>query len=179
MNTNDERLLRILQDALQGLSDCTLVMQENAVYVERELPNVRMSDGNLAQTRALCRDLIAARGDVHRILSELDGAMIATAEDRRVLVETAYRALSRIQESRLRMNDAVRALETRDEKDAGLVAAYILVAESAANILRTYHQAKVACDAMQEAVRAWPKDGAPTGGRTVRLAESPSAGGDG
>lgn len=160
MNTDDERRIKILQDALQGLSNCTLVMQENAQYVERELPNVRMSDENLARTRALCQDLIAARGDVHRILSELDGITIATAADRDKLVTIALRALERLQASRLRMHEVVQALDAdNDHKDVDLTGAYILVAESATNILNAYHRARVACDAMEAAILAWPGDG--------------------
>jgi hypothetical protein len=162
MTTDNERLLKTLQDALQGLSDCTLAMQENALYVERELPNVRMSDENLARTRAVCQSLTAARGDVYRIYSELDGRTIATAEDRAVLLETAYRALSRIHQSLLELADLVPALDADVDKDVGSAAASILVVESAGNILRAYNQSKAACDEMQAAIRAWPDEGAPT-----------------
>lgn len=162
MTTDNSRFIKILQDALQGLSDCTLVMQENATYVERELPNVRMSDENLARTRAVCQSLIAARGDVHRIYSELDGSKIATAADRAALMETAYRALSRIHQSLLELAGLVPALDADVDKDAGSAAASILVVESAGNILRAYNQSKAACDKMQEAIRAWPTDGAST-----------------
>ena len=160
--TDDERRLKSLQDALQGLSDCTLVMQENAMYVERELPNVRMSDENLARTRAVCQSLIATRGDVYRIYSELDGSTIATAADRAALMETAYRALSRIHQSLLGLADLVPALDADVDKDAGSAAASILVVESAGNILRAYNQSKAACDEMQAAIRAWPNESAPT-----------------
>jgi hypothetical protein len=159
---DDERRLKSLQDALQGLSDCTLVMQENAMYVERELPNVRMSDENLARTRAVCQSLIAARGDVYRIYSELDGGTIATAADRAVLMETAYRAVSRIHQSLLELADLVPALDADVDKDVGSAAASILVVESAGNILRAYNQSKAACDEMQAAIRAWPHEVART-----------------
>lgn len=158
MTIDNERLPRILQDALQGLIDCAVVMHENAVFVEQELPNVRMSVANLAQTRAVCRSLAAALGDVHRTISELESRTIATAADRAVLMETACRGLSRIHESLFRMNDLVSALNAEAD-DAGLPAlASTLVTESAVNILRAYEKTKAACDEMQAAIHAWPTE---------------------
>ena len=168
---DDDRRLKILQDALQGLSDCTRVMHENALYVEQELPNVRMSNDSLAHTRAVCQSLIAARRDVDRIYSEPDGGMVASPANHPVLVETAHRALWRIRESLVGLADLVSALDAEHKKDVGSVAAYLLVGESAANILQAYNQSKAACDAMQAALRACPTEGAPTADR--RPAASP------
>ena len=111
---------------------CALVMLESADYIQHELANVRMSASHRAQTQALCSSLIGTKHDIFTELSEMSDLL----DSETVVLDRAKRIVGWFQEDVEKMHELVAALEAESKSGPGDKGAYILVAESAGNILK-------------------------------------------
>jgi hypothetical protein len=122
-----------------------MVMLDNASYIQSELPGVPMSHALRERTEKMCDSLIGTKHDViteYFELAELTESDAPTSATRRY-VERIVRWL---EEEVIRMDALVTDLNDAREKDPGHRLAFVLVAESAVNIIDAFNRTKVAAD---------------------------------
>ncbi len=124
---------------------CGLAMLENATFIQRELPNVPMSDELREQTRQVCDSLIGTKHDIFTELFELDELLSAKAS-LSVIHLRVNRIVKWFREDITRMHELVMALESTGKQDPACQPACVLVVESAANILNAFNRTKTAAD---------------------------------
>jgi len=135
----------LVQAVMGEACGCALVMLENATYIQGELVKVRMNDALRAQTEEVCAAMIGTKHDIFSELFELLGSG-ASAD---VIRSRVDRIVRWFEEDIAQMHQLVMALQAASEQDRLCVSAYVLVAESAANILRAFNRTAVAADSLR------------------------------
>jgi hypothetical protein len=124
----------------QGQAEmCAHQMRLNALYIQRELPNVRMSDELLRQTAERCTGFIGTEHKLFSELVELDELLKSGGSNEEVL-ERIERMVEVAWNDALQMHEIVMALDAELQKGVMDGGAYILVSESAVNILTPLHE---------------------------------------
>ena len=144
MNTTAVR--SVMDDAHR----CAMAMLDSGTYIERELPNVHMDDATRTSATELCSQLIGTNFDIIHELSDLDDLLKDGAGDERILTAVA-RIIQWLSDDISRIDQLVTRLEAAGERDPRCGSAYILVAESAVNILIPFKRAKAAADLLTNA----------------------------
>lgn len=124
---------------------CALAMLENATFIENELPNVQMDGSTRAATLALCSQLVGTKHDIFHELHELDDLIDTEAGEDRITRKAAM-IVRWLGQDVTQMQELVTTLEAAAAKDSACQGAYILVAESAGNILAPFDFARAALD---------------------------------
>ncbi len=134
-----------IQSVTNECRKCALAMLESGTYMERELPNVRMDVSVRAAAAELCSQFIGTKHDIFHELFELDELLAAGAPDDRI--KSAITLIIRWLWDDIRlMHELVTSLDAAAKKDPACGSAYILVAESAVNILNPFNRAKETAD---------------------------------
>ncbi len=128
--------------------DCALVMLESATYIQRELPNVQMDDSIRATTEELCSALVGTKHDMFTEAFELDELLAAEASESDILVRV-NRIVQWLWQDVERMHQLVTALESASKRDPAFGLAYLLIAESATNILQAFNRTRAAADQLK------------------------------
>jgi len=123
-----------LSAAVIAARDCAFAMQENARYVEKELGSVEMPRRLRHQAREACSAFLETAYDVCSELDELD-ELRARAAPEDEITRRLERILRWLRSPIEQMDDVVTALDAAATRDEAVGAGYILVAESAVNIL--------------------------------------------
>jgi flagellar biosynthesis/type III secretory pathway chaperone len=136
-----------VQEALSTIRDCAFIMLENASYVQRELPNVEMTDLLRSQTAEVCDAMVGTKHDIISELFEIDELLKSDAE-LAVISSRFNRSIRWLWEDLSKLDQLVMALRADSQKNKNHIGASILVEESAANILNVFNRAKAAVDAV-------------------------------
>lgn len=140
-----------LQAFLSVAAAAAHAMLANATYVLRELPGIGVGEPHRKSIAAVCSALVGTKHDVISELGELrDLDEPATSTLVQHLVERTARWLA---EDLPQLHAVVEALAAARASDANAGIAYVLVAESAANVLRAVGQATTAATEYSQAVR--------------------------
>jgi hypothetical protein len=133
-------VVRAFTDAARS---CAFVMLENALYIERELPQIPLDDALRAQTAHICSALIGTKHDILSEVEELHGRLGHDTSDAEVAkyIERIVRWLG---DDVAHLDELVAALDAARQRDATATAACVLVTESAASILAAYARTKSA-----------------------------------
>lgn len=131
--------------ALSAIRDCAMEMLSNAQYIEAELPNVALPPDLRARTEEAASSLV---GTKHDVISEIfdfcelrdSGGAESDLNDR------LARMIRWLGEDASKLHELVEALRAAYASDPNLGGAYVLVMESATNILRSYGRA---CEAVK------------------------------
>lgn len=121
---------------------CAMSLMSNADYVQKELPNVELPTDIRASIESLCSDWIGTKHDVVHELAELKDS--ANIEDR------VRRIMAWLGEDMVKLQEQVRKLEALASSDERFKLAYLLVGESAGNILRSFVSAGESADLVLE-----------------------------
>ena len=119
--------------------ECAVQMMMNALYIQKELPNVRMSDELRQRTVGLCSTLIGTKHDLVSEIFELDERLQDGASNEEVL-RRIDRMVQWAGEDALKMHEIVMALDAELQKGVMDGGAFLLVSESAVNILTPLHE---------------------------------------
>jgi len=130
-----------VQRFLDEARECAMQMLQNAVYILTELDNVQMSNELRVRTRQVCDDLIGTKHDIIHEIFEVDDLLTSKAPSREI-VARADRIVRWLGEDVEKMHGVVKALEAAADQDRACGLAYILVSESAVNILRPFYHAQ-------------------------------------
>jgi hypothetical protein len=135
------------QSALQALfteaRNCAMAMLDNAMYISGELANVSMSDDLRARTQKVCDSLISTKHDVIHELFELH-ELVESDPLACAIPGYVERIVAWLGEEVTPMHELVMALDSARNKDPAYGAAFVLVVESAANILVAFNRTKAA-----------------------------------
>lgn len=130
-------------NALSAIRSSAMELLSNALFVERELPNVSLPPELRARTAALCGSLVGTKHDVLNELDEYD-ELVASGAGEAVLGQRVARMVRWLGDDVAELDAVVRALEEATREDERVGSAYVLVAESAANVLRALARAREA-----------------------------------
>lgn len=130
-------------NALSAIRGCAMELFSNALFVQRELPNVALPPELRERTAALCESLV---GTKHDVLTELDEyrELAASGADEAVLDQRVARMVRWLGDDVAELDAVVRSLDAAAQGDREVGSAYVLVAESAANVLRALARAREA-----------------------------------
>lgn len=131
--------------------ECAAQMMMNAIYIQKELPNVRMSEELQQRTAELCSTLIGTKHDLVTEIFELDEKLGSGAGNEEVL-RRINRMVQWAREDALKMHEIVMALAADAQKDVMNVGAHLLVSESAVNILTPLTQMREVAAQIKEAL---------------------------
>ncbi len=123
-------------------------MMGNATYVQTELPRLTLPQGAKEQITALCDSLIATKHDIISELFELSEVSESSSSPAEIK-KRVERIIRWLWETFQEMNEVVHSLQTASETDAKYSIGWLLVVESANNILEPFNRASQAADALQ------------------------------
>ena len=135
--------------ALARIRDCAAAMLANAMYVERELPNVTLPPELRKRTEGVASALVGTKHDVFSEIAEYDDLVEAGAAEAE-LDRRLERMVRWIGEDVEELAALVRALEEAHRNDPEVGASYVLVTESAANVLQAFGRVREAARPQQE-----------------------------
>jgi hypothetical protein len=139
MSERDAETIQKIRAFQAHTRECAVQMMMNAIYIQGELSNVRMSDELRQRTVDLCGTLIGTKHDLVTEIFELDEVLEAGASNE-VVLRRVNRMVQWAGEDTLKMHEIVMALAEDAKKDVMNVGAYLLVSESAVNILNPLHE---------------------------------------
>ncbi len=145
MQTNPK--LQIFASSAQS---CAMQMMSNAAYIQTELPSLTLPKEAKDQITTLCDSLIGTKHDIISELFELSEVSESSASTDEIN-KRVERIIRWLWETILEMNEVVQSLQTASETDAKFSIGWLLVAESANNILEPFNRASQAADALQVA----------------------------
>jgi len=151
MPERDTETIRKIREFQEHTRECAVQMIDNALYIQKELPNVVMSDELRQRTVGLCSTLIGTKHDLITEIFELDERMQSGASNAEVL-RRIDRMVTWAGEDALKMHEVVMELGAASEKDVMKVGAYLLVSESAVNILKPLNQMRQLAAQLQTAL---------------------------
>jgi hypothetical protein len=120
-----------------------MAMLDNAMYISGELANVYVSDALRARTQEVCDSLVSTKHDVTHELFELD-EIVASDPSASAVRRYVERIVAWLEKEVTPMHELVMALESARTRDPAYGAVYVLVIESAANILVSLNRTKAA-----------------------------------
>ena len=138
----------LIREVLTALRNCAMVMLESAIYIQKELPNVLMDDLLRAQTEQICSTLVGTKHDVISDLFELD-ELLASKPQKSAIVSRVDRLERWLWEDITKMHVIVTALNSASAQDPKRGSAYLLVAESATNILNSFNHFTAAANSLR------------------------------
>lgn len=144
MDTKD--ILYVMTEARQ----CSLTMFENASYIQQELVNACLSDDLRTQTTQLCSDFINTKYDIFSELSEIDDILDSPNPEPVVLSSYIERIVKWLSDDMSKMHELITALEDVSKLQPDYRLAYVLVAESATNILQAFNSVQAAVNRIQK-----------------------------
>jgi len=141
MNAEPSNLQQFLGDA----QDCASAMMEMAQYVQNELPNVKIEGPTLSKLTALLPEIAGAGRTLHETVALLYALQLPAGAkiDQRGLIQGALQRTSTLL---LSLNEIVGSLSESSKHDQTRSLAFVLVAESAVNILNPFNRASAAAE---------------------------------
>jgi hypothetical protein len=119
-------------------------MMSNAAYIQRELPKLELPEPINTKIQAMCDSLI---GTKHDVMTELFELADETQTDASNAPEKVQRIVQWLSEPIGEMHQLVTDLQASLGTNSQLFATFLLVAESATNILNAFNAASLAADA--------------------------------
>ncbi len=145
--------LELVHAFMSKAHTCAMVLLGNAGYIEKELDAVRISDECRAETRLVCQTLIGTKHDIVTEVSEMHD-LLGEAAYPSVILQRAERIVRWFQEDMDKLNALVMGLAADMDADPGSSGAYVLVAESATNILSAFKETVAALACLQAGAAA-------------------------
>lgn len=140
-----------LQAFLSAAATAAHEMLANATYVQGELSVLGLAESRRQAIAAVCSALI---GTKHDVISELAELRELGEPPTSTLVQRRVERIARwLGEDLPQLNAVVEELDAARGSDPAAGGAYVLVAESAANLLRAVGQAATAATEYSDAVR--------------------------
>jgi len=115
---------------------CAMQMLENAAYIEQELPKIEITEKGRSQILEVCSALVGTKHDVISELSDLEDIDLRPWADE--IQNRVKRIMGWSAEELPKLHELVQALQAGSDQNRGAGLAFLLVAESATNILRAF-----------------------------------------
>jgi hypothetical protein len=134
--------------AIAAVRNCATAMLTNASFIRHELPYVTMTDVHRAEAEAVCDAFAGSKHDFLSELADLSLALVAGAIDEREAMRRLERINAWMRDTLNAMRDLVRGLHRALDEKKRNSDAYILISESAVNVLTAFRAAQDALAAM-------------------------------
>lgn len=131
-----DETLSFLKPFIASARDCAQQMLMNADYIRRELPAIQIAPDLATLALTCCDDLVGTKHDVVSELIELQD--LSESISLNVLAVRIRRILSWLSEPIPRLHALVHALDPSNSGVQNNALAFILISESAVNVLRAY-----------------------------------------
>lgn len=132
--------------ALRAARDCAVVMRDNAMFILDELEDVGMDEGLRVRTEAVSRALLGSSHDVTSELFEMEDLL--TAESSADEIEARIDRLVRwLKEDMEQLHLLVTTLDAASHENPANQLGFVLVVESAANVLQAFVTFRSAAEA--------------------------------
>ena len=118
---------------------CAHAMLENATYIEKELGSLDIPESIRVAIREVCSGLNGTKHDVVHELGEVDD-LLGTSKSE-VIPDRVRRIMAWLSEDVSKLHELVTSLDALTKEDKRIGIAYLLVAESATNILHRFTEA--------------------------------------
>jgi hypothetical protein len=145
-STIDRSVVRTVMDETL---ECARWMVDSAIFITSELPNVQIDDSLRAATTTLCSHLVDAKQNAVNGIHGLDELLRDDPSDERIMWSVRF-IVSGLRHAIVRMHELVESLRAAAERDPACSGAYILVAESAVNIMKPFNRASAAADSLTD-----------------------------
>jgi hypothetical protein len=149
MTERDAETMQTLREFQAYAQECSAQMLMNALYIQKELATVQMTDELRQRTVELCSTLIGTKHDLVTEILELDERLEAGAGNVEVL-RRIDRMVQWAGEDAQKMHEVVMALDAELQKGVKDGGAYLLVSESAVNILTPLKQMRRLAERLRE-----------------------------
>ncbi|MFN9799999.1 MAG: hypothetical protein ACK54P_08290, partial [Bacteroidota bacterium] len=117
---------------------CAMQMLQNAAYIEQELPKIEIAEESRRQILEVCSALVGTKHDVITELSDLaDLDLWSGAEE---IQNRVKRIMGWSAEELPKLHGLVQTLQAGSSQDRGNGLAFLLVAESATNVLKAFSE---------------------------------------
>lgn len=126
-------------------------MLDNGAFIQKELGSIDVSDRLRGAISDVCSALMATKHDVISELIELDG--LGATPEAAVVQDRVDRIFQWLSEEIPKLHELVMSLESASKEEPRHGIAYILVAESATNVLRSFGSMADALERYRDAVR--------------------------
>jgi hypothetical protein len=123
---------------------CAHSMLENATYIEKELGSLDIPEPIRVAILEVCSSLNGTKHDVVHELGELSDLLGSSTSE--VIPDRVRRIMAWLSEDVSKLHALVKSLEALTSEDKRMGIAYLLVAESATNILHRFTEAGDAAD---------------------------------
>jgi hypothetical protein len=123
--------------------ECAMQMMRNASYIQSELPNLDLAEQTNTKIQAMCDSLISTK---HDVMTELFELADETQTDASKMPAKVQRILQWLSEPIGEMHQLLIDFQASSETNSRLFTTFILVAESATNILNAFNAVSMAAD---------------------------------
>ena len=139
--------------AIAAVRNCAMAMLQNASFIRHELPHVNMTDVHRTEAEAVCDAFIGTKHDAFSELGQLSDALVARRANQGEVIRRLDRINAWMRDDLNAMHHLVQGLhDALDEKKRNSNA-YILVSESAVNVLNAFRAAHDAINALRQTAR--------------------------
>lgn len=152
MTERDAETSQKIREFQAHTQECAAQMLMNALYIQKELANVHIRDEMRQRTVDLVSTLIGTKHDLITEVFELDERLEVGASNEEVMRRVDRMVRWAGDETR-KMHEIVTALDAVGQKDVTKAAAYVLVSESAVNILKPLTQMRQLAAQLRDALR--------------------------
>jgi hypothetical protein len=149
-------VLTMLEPFVMSARECAVQMLQNGMYIQKELPNVKMSDTLRQRTAEVCGRLLSTK---HDLINELYGLkdLVGTDAPDAQIAERVSRIVLWAREDLVKLHEVVTAVIAESEQTPEAGVASLLLTESATNMLRAYTPMHSAAEAVLRAVQGGPE----------------------
>ena len=123
---------------------CAHTLLENVMYIQKELPALDLAEAQRSAIVQICSTLVGTKHDVVSELFDLQDIEGAAGPD--VIQKRIERIVQMVIEDLTQLHEVVQSLESAIASDRRVGLAYLLVAESATNMLRSFVEMRDAAD---------------------------------
>jgi hypothetical protein len=115
---------------------CANTLLANVLYIQMELPTIDVQEAHRSAIAQICTTLVGTKHDVISEMYDLHDLERTATQD--VIGQRIKRILQMFVEDLTQLDAVVRSLESASGSDQRVGLAYLLVAESAANIFQSF-----------------------------------------
>jgi hypothetical protein len=135
-----------IHEVMRAARDCAMIMLESANYIQSELPKVQISEALQSQAEKVCSALTSTKHEVISELFELGDLLRPAGASSSEIASRLNRIIRWLWEDVSRMHELVMALDSAKKQNPAFALAYVLIAESATNILNAFNRTTAAAD---------------------------------
>ena len=142
-----------VQSFLSHARQCAMAMLKNGAYIESELSNVELPNDLHAKAKQVCSDLIGTKHDVIHEIFDINDLLETSPQDEAAISLRIGRIVDWLSEPIREMHELVQELQAASRNDRRYGLTFVLIAESATNILNAFNATVDSAGAVEDDVK--------------------------